>query len=36
MKDGIILKSVKTIQLNEEIETRFADGNVKSKIVKNE
>jgi len=36
MKDGIILKSVKTIQLNEEIETRFADGNVKSKIVKKE
>ncbi|MDO8951207.1 MAG: exodeoxyribonuclease VII large subunit, partial [Draconibacterium sp.] len=34
MKEGIILKSVKTIQLNDEIETRFADGNVKSKIVK--
>lgn len=32
-KEGKIIKSVKQLNVNEEIETRFADGNVKSKIV---
>jgi exodeoxyribonuclease VII large subunit len=32
-KQGKILKSVKQLNVNEEIETRFADGTVKSKIV---
>jgi exodeoxyribonuclease VII large subunit len=36
MKDGKIVKSVSPLQLNDEIETRFADGNVKSKIIKKE
>jgi exodeoxyribonuclease VII large subunit len=36
MKDGMIVKSVSPLQLNDEIETRFADGNVKSKIIKKE
>jgi len=34
LKEGKIIKSTKQINLNEEIETRFVDGNVKSKIVK--
>jgi exodeoxyribonuclease VII large subunit len=34
LKEGKIIKSTKQINLNEEIETRFADGTVKSKIVK--
>lgn len=32
-KEGKIIKSVKQLNVNEEIETRFADGTVKSKIV---
>ena len=32
-KDGKIIKSVKQLNVNEEIETRFTDGTVKSKIV---
>jgi exodeoxyribonuclease VII large subunit len=32
-KEGKIVKSVKQLNVNEEIETRFADGTVKSKIV---
>jgi exodeoxyribonuclease VII large subunit len=35
LKEGKIIKSAKQINLNEEIETRFSDGTVKSKIVKN-
>lgn len=35
LKEGRIVKSAKQIELNEEIETRFSDGTVKSKIVKN-
>lgn len=34
LKEGKIIKSTKQININEEIETRFADGTVKSKIVK--
>ena len=34
LKDGKIVKSTRQININEEIETRFADGIVKSKIVK--
>lgn len=34
LKDGKIIKSVVKLQLNEEIETRFADGTIKSKIIK--
>ena len=34
LKDGKIIKSAKQININEEIETRFADGTVNSKIVK--
>jgi len=34
LKEGRIVKSTKQININEEIETRFADGSVKSKIVK--
>ena len=34
MKDGKIVKSVKEIKLDEELDTRFADGWIKSKIVK--
>jgi exodeoxyribonuclease VII large subunit len=34
LKDGKIIKSTKQININEEIETRFADGTVNSKIVK--
>ena len=34
LKDGKIVKSTKQININEEIETRFSDGIVKSKIVK--
>jgi exodeoxyribonuclease VII large subunit len=33
-KDGKIIKSAYQLNVNEEIETRFADGNVKSKIIK--
>jgi exodeoxyribonuclease VII large subunit len=33
-KEGKIVKSTKQININEEIETQFADGKVKSKIVK--
>lgn len=33
LKEGKILKSAKQLNVNEEIETRFADGTVKSKIV---
>jgi len=33
LKEGKIVKSVKQLNVNEEIETRFADGTVKSKIV---
>jgi exodeoxyribonuclease VII large subunit len=33
IKEGKIIKSVKQLNVNEEIETRFADGTVKSKIV---
>ena len=36
LKEGKIIKSTKQININEEIETRFADGSVKSKIVKKE
>jgi len=35
LREGRIVKSAKQIELNEEIETRFSDGTVKSKIVKN-
>jgi exodeoxyribonuclease VII large subunit len=31
-KEGKVIKSVKQLNVNEEIETRFADGSVKSKI----
>jgi exodeoxyribonuclease VII large subunit len=34
LKDGIILKSLKEINVNDEIETMFTDGKVKSKITK--
>jgi len=34
LKEGRIIKSTKQINIDEEIETRFADGSVKSKIVK--
>jgi len=34
LREGKIVKSTKQININEEIETRFADGNVKSKIIK--
>ena len=34
LKEGRIIKSAKQLKLNEEIETRFADGKVKSKITK--
>ncbi|NQU54231.1 MAG: exodeoxyribonuclease VII large subunit [Bacteroidetes bacterium] len=34
LKDGEIIKSAKQLQLNDEVETRFADGVVKSKITK--
>ncbi|MBT6004848.1 MAG: hypothetical protein HOG79_03940, partial [Prolixibacteraceae bacterium] len=36
LKDGRIVKSAKQLKLNEEIETQFADGKVKSKITKKE
>jgi exodeoxyribonuclease VII large subunit len=36
LKNGKIVKSSKQLKTNEMIETRFSDGNVKSKIVKNE
>ena len=36
LKNGKIVKSSKQVKTNEMIETRFSDGNVKSKIVKNE
>lgn len=36
LKDGKIVKSASLLQLNDEIETRFADGRVKSKITKKE
>ena len=34
LKEGKIIKSVKQLKLNEEIETAFTDGRVKSKITK--
>jgi exodeoxyribonuclease VII large subunit len=34
LKEGKIVKSVKQLAVDDEIETRFADGNVKSKITK--
>lgn len=34
LSDGKIVKSVKKLKLSEELETQFADGTVKSKIVK--
>jgi len=34
LKEGIIVKSVKQVAVDDELETRFADGNVKSKITK--
>jgi len=34
LKEGKIVKSVKQIAVDDELETRFADGNVKSKITK--
>ncbi len=34
LKDGEIVKSAEQIKINDEIETRFADGKVKSKIIK--
>jgi exodeoxyribonuclease VII large subunit len=34
MKNGKIVKSVKQLAVNDEMETRFADGSVKSKITK--
>ncbi len=36
LKEGKIIKSVRQISISEEIETRFADGSVNSKIVKKE
>ena len=36
LKDGEIVKSVAQLNVDEEIETRFADGKVKSKITKKE
>jgi exodeoxyribonuclease VII large subunit len=36
LKDGKILKSAALVQPGDEIETRFADGNVKSKILNKE
>ncbi len=36
LKEGKIIKSAAQLQLADEIETRFADGNVKSKITNNE
>jgi exodeoxyribonuclease VII large subunit len=35
LKEGRIVKSAKQIDFDEEIETRFSDGTVRSKIVKN-
>jgi len=34
LKDGKVVKSTTQLQLNEEIETQFADGKIKSKITK--
>ncbi|MCF6357548.1 MAG: hypothetical protein L3J54_07050, partial [Draconibacterium sp.] len=34
LKDGEILKSASQLNINDEIETRFNDGKVKSKIIK--
>lgn len=36
LKDGKTVKSAKQLQLNDELETRFADGSVTSKITKND
>ncbi len=36
LKDGKIVKSVKQLNLNDELETRFTDGQVVSKIIKND
>lgn len=36
MKEGKIVKSIHPLQINDEIETRFSDGTVKSKITKKE
>ncbi len=36
MKEGKIVKSIYPLQINDEIETRFSDGTVKSKITKKE
>jgi exodeoxyribonuclease VII large subunit len=35
LKDGEIVKSATKLLLNDEIETRFTDGKIKSKIIKN-
>ena len=35
-KDGIIVKSILPLQVHDSIETRFADGKIKSKIIKKE
>ncbi len=34
LKEGKIVKSVKQVKIDEELETRFADGFIKSKIIK--
>jgi exodeoxyribonuclease VII large subunit len=36
LKEGQFVKSVNPLQLNDEIETRFSDGTIKSKITKKE
>lgn len=34
LKEGKIIKSAALLKVNDELETRFADGNVKSKVIK--
>jgi len=34
LKEGKIIKSANLLKVNDEMETRFADGNVKSKVIK--
>ena len=34
LKDGKIVKSVKQVEMGDELETRFADGTTKSRIIK--
>jgi len=36
LKDGLIVKSVRSLQVNDNIETRLADGRIKSTIIKKE